>query len=139
MVFGGSGHFSCNILLCSFKLLFVSFIDAQVREQQRYIALQIRREVELRRRRELEQLKEELRDDWERQQREKLNTLQKLYQESLQLLGQGHRSAKENVRKHRAAMPWNREFLWMNEDNTPVNEAVTALKETLVMLNENNV
>ncbi|XP_027135702.1 centrosomal protein of 295 kDa isoform X2 [Larimichthys crocea] len=68
----------------------------QVREQQRYIALQIRREVELRRRRELEQLKEELRDDWERQQREKLNTLQKLYQESLQLLGQGHRSAKEN-------------------------------------------
>lgn len=81
------------------------FIDAQVREQQRYIALQIRREVELRRRRELEQLKEELRDDWERQQREKLNTLQKLYQESLQLLGQGHRSAKENVRKHRAAMP----------------------------------
>ncbi|TKS80614.1 Centrosomal protein of 295 kDa [Collichthys lucidus] len=68
----------------------------QVREQQRYIALQIRREVELRRRRELEQLKEELREDWERQQREKLDTLQKLYQESLQLLGQGHRSAKEN-------------------------------------------
>ncbi|XP_051254471.1 uncharacterized protein cep295 isoform X8 [Dicentrarchus labrax] len=68
----------------------------QVREQQRYFALQIRREVEQRRRRELEQLGEELREDWERQQREKLHTLQKLYQESLQLLGQGHRSAKEN-------------------------------------------
>ncbi|XP_044058281.1 centrosomal protein of 295 kDa isoform X2 [Siniperca chuatsi] len=68
----------------------------QVREQQRYIALQIRREVEQRRQRELEQLEEELREDWERQQREKLHTLQTLYQESLQLLGQGHRSAKEN-------------------------------------------
>ncbi|KAM7398864.1 hypothetical protein PAMP_018173 [Pampus punctatissimus] len=68
----------------------------QVREQQRYIALQIRQDVEQRRRREMEQLKEELREDWERQQREKLNTLQRLYQESLQLLGQGHRNAKEN-------------------------------------------
>ncbi|TDH15402.1 hypothetical protein EPR50_G00030590 [Perca flavescens] len=68
----------------------------QVREQQRYIALQIRREVEQRRQRELEQLEEELRKDWERQQREKLDTLQNLYQESLQLLGQGHRSAQEH-------------------------------------------
>ncbi|XP_039646701.1 centrosomal protein of 295 kDa isoform X2 [Perca fluviatilis] len=68
----------------------------QVREQQRYIALQIRREVEQRRQRELEQLEEELRKDWERQQREKLDTLQNLYQESLKLLGQGHRSAKEH-------------------------------------------
>lgn len=72
--------------------------DTQVREQQRYIALQIRQEVEQRRQRELEQLGEELRQDWEQQQREKLQTLQRLYQESLQLLGQGHRSAKENVR-----------------------------------------
>lgn len=69
-----------------------------MREQQRDIALQIRREVEQRRQRELEKLEEELRADWERQQREKLNALQKLYEESLQLLGQGHRSAKENVR-----------------------------------------
>ncbi|XP_044209509.1 centrosomal protein of 295 kDa [Thunnus albacares] len=68
----------------------------QVREQQRYIALQIRRDVEQRRKREMEQLEEELRKDWERQQREKLHTLQRLYQESLQLIGQGHRSAKEN-------------------------------------------
>ncbi|XP_056297464.1 uncharacterized protein cep295 isoform X2 [Pseudoliparis swirei] len=68
----------------------------QVREQQRYIALQIRREVEQRRQRELDQLEQELREDWERQQRDKLHALQKLYQESLQLVGQGHRSAKEN-------------------------------------------
>nr|XP_040030601.1 uncharacterized protein cep295 isoform X2 [Gasterosteus aculeatus aculeatus] len=68
----------------------------QVREQQRYISLQIRREVEQRRQRELEQLEKQLRDDWEQQQREKLQALQRLYQESLQLVGQGHRSAKEN-------------------------------------------
>ncbi|XP_037828945.1 centrosomal protein of 295 kDa isoform X3 [Kryptolebias marmoratus] len=68
----------------------------QVRDQQRYIALQIRREVEQRRQCELRQLEQELREDWERQQRDKLQTLQRLYQESLQLLGQGHRSAKEN-------------------------------------------
>ncbi|XP_076001882.1 centrosomal protein 295 isoform X3 [Genypterus blacodes] len=68
----------------------------QVREQNRHIALQIRREVEQRRQRELEHLEEELREDWERQQREKLHALQRLYQESLQQIGQGHRSAKEN-------------------------------------------
>ncbi|MEQ2292009.1 hypothetical protein AMECASPLE_018766 [Ameca splendens] len=68
----------------------------QVREQQREIAQQIRQEVEQRRRHELRQLEEQLREDWERQQREKLQTLQSVYQESLQLLGQSHRSAKEN-------------------------------------------
>ncbi|KAK2846576.1 hypothetical protein Q5P01_009575 [Channa striata] len=68
----------------------------QVREQQRYIAMQIRQEVERKRQQELEHLGKELRQDWERQQREKLQTLQRLYQESLQLLGQGHKSAKEN-------------------------------------------
>ncbi|XP_042342950.1 centrosomal protein of 295 kDa [Plectropomus leopardus] len=68
----------------------------QVREQQRSIALQIRQGVEQRRQHELEKLEKELKEDWERQQREKLHTLQRLYQESLQLLGQGHRSAKEN-------------------------------------------
>lgn len=68
----------------------------QVREQERYIALQIRREVQRRREREIQNLAEELREDWQRQQREKLDTLQKLYEESLLLLGEGHRSAKEN-------------------------------------------
>uniref|UniRef100_A0A087YID0 Uncharacterized protein n=1 Tax=Poecilia formosa TaxID=48698 RepID=A0A087YID0_POEFO len=67
----------------------------QVREQQRQIALQIRREVERRRQQELRQLEERLREDWERRQREKLHTLQSLYLESLQLIGQSHRSAKE--------------------------------------------
>ncbi|XP_034024440.1 centrosomal protein of 295 kDa isoform X2 [Thalassophryne amazonica] len=68
----------------------------QVRQQQRKIALQIRREVELRRGCELAQLEEELRGKWEQQQQEKFCTLQRLYHENLQLLGQGHRSAKEN-------------------------------------------
>ncbi|XP_013871349.1 uncharacterized protein cep295 isoform X2 [Austrofundulus limnaeus] len=68
----------------------------QVREQQRYIALQIRREVEQRRQHELDQLEQELREDWTRQQNDKLQALQRLYQESLQLVGQSHRSAKEN-------------------------------------------
>ncbi|XP_071396494.1 uncharacterized protein cep295 [Centroberyx affinis] len=68
----------------------------QVREQERNISLQIRREVQRRRQSELRSLEEQLREDWERQQRDKLLTLQSLYQESLQLLGQGHRSAKEN-------------------------------------------
>ncbi|XP_034460933.1 centrosomal protein of 295 kDa isoform X4 [Hippoglossus hippoglossus] len=68
----------------------------QVREQQRHIAQQIRQAVEQRRQRELELLGEQLRRDWERQQQEKLHALQRLYQDSLQLLGQGHRSAKEN-------------------------------------------
>ncbi|XP_056138891.1 centrosomal protein of 295 kDa [Lampris incognitus] len=68
----------------------------QVREQQRNIALQIRHEVQQRRERELQNLAEELRQDWERQQKEKIETLQTLYQDSLQLLGQGHRDAKEN-------------------------------------------
>ncbi|KAM8905077.1 uncharacterized protein cep295 isoform 2-T2 [Spinachia spinachia] len=67
-----------------------------VREQQRFISLQIRREVEQRRHRELEHLEKQLREDWEQQQREKLHALQRLYQESLQHVGQGHRSAKEN-------------------------------------------
>ncbi|XP_040902302.1 centrosomal protein of 295 kDa isoform X2 [Toxotes jaculatrix] len=67
----------------------------QVREQQRLIAQQIRQAVEQRRQHELDQLAEELRQDWERQQREKLVSLQRLYQESLQLLGQGHSSAKD--------------------------------------------
>lgn len=71
-----------------------------MREQQRRIALKIRREVEQRRQQELEQLGKELKEKWEREQGEKINTLQKLYQESLQLLGQGQRSAKENVRQH---------------------------------------
>lgn len=90
----------CITLYCDCAITQVnSCISTQVRDQQRLIALKIRRAVEERREHELEQLGKELRDEWERQQREKINTLQKLYHESLQLLGQGQRSAKENVRR----------------------------------------
>ncbi|XP_008307131.2 centrosomal protein of 295 kDa isoform X4 [Cynoglossus semilaevis] len=68
----------------------------QVREQQRHIALSIRQAVEQRRQHELEQLGKDLQLEWEQQQKEKLETIQRLYQESLQLLGQGHKDAKEN-------------------------------------------
>ncbi|CAL8351527.1 unnamed protein product [Lota lota] len=68
----------------------------QVREQARTTALHIRADVQRRRERELQLLAEELRQDWEFQQREKIQALQRLYEESLRLLGQGHRSAKEN-------------------------------------------
>lgn len=71
-----------------------------MREQQRCIASKIRREVEKRRQHELEQLGKELKDQWEREQRVKISRLQKVYQENLQLLGQGQRSAEENVRQH---------------------------------------
>lgn len=69
-----------------------------MREQQRHIALSIRQAVEQRRQHELEQLGKDLQLEWEQQQKEKLETIQRLYQESLQLLGQGHKDAKENVR-----------------------------------------
>ena len=69
----------------------------QVREQGRTTALHIRADVQRRREQELQLLAEELRQDWELQQREKIQALQRLYEESLLLLGQGHRSAKENV------------------------------------------
>lgn len=87
--------------LCIFILFIHIFVDsnpAQVREQQRYIAQRIRQEVEQRRHHELELLEEELRAEWELQQGERVNKLHMLYQESLSLLGQGHRCAKENVR-----------------------------------------
>ncbi|XP_056466557.1 uncharacterized protein cep295 isoform X5 [Gadus chalcogrammus] len=68
----------------------------QVREQARANALHIRTDVQRRREQELQLLAEELRQDWELQQSEKIQALQRLYEESLRLLGQGHRSAKEN-------------------------------------------
>ncbi|XP_077422888.1 centrosomal protein 295 isoform X3 [Vanacampus margaritifer] len=68
----------------------------QVREQQKYFALQTRQNVEQRRQRELELLGQELREEWEQQQRQKLRTLQMLYEQSLQMVGQGQRMAKEN-------------------------------------------
>ncbi|XP_030633848.1 centrosomal protein of 295 kDa [Chanos chanos] len=68
----------------------------QVREQERYIAHQVRCEVRERRERELQNLAGALEVEWQQQQRERLETLQKVYQDSLQCVGEGHRSAKEN-------------------------------------------
>lgn len=68
----------------------------QVREQQRNIAQRVRQKVERRRQQEVELLAEELRAQWEQQQKERVDHLQRLYQESLSLLGQGHRNAQEN-------------------------------------------
>ncbi|XP_077467353.1 centrosomal protein 295 [Stigmatopora argus] len=68
----------------------------QVREQHKNFALQTRQNVEQRRRREVELLGEELRQQWEHQRSEKLRTLEMLFEKSLQMVGQGHRMAKEN-------------------------------------------
>ncbi|KAJ8256310.1 hypothetical protein COCON_G00184620 [Conger conger] len=68
----------------------------QVREQERCIALQIRKEVQRRRDRELQNLSDQLQEEWQRQQSEKLQALEKIYQDSLNTLGEGHRNAKEN-------------------------------------------
>lgn len=70
---------------------------SKVREQQREFALHIRQEVEQRRRREFERLENELREEWDEEHSKKLEHLQQLYLESLRLLGQSHRDAKENV------------------------------------------
>ncbi|XP_057684883.1 centrosomal protein of 295 kDa-like isoform X2 [Corythoichthys intestinalis] len=68
----------------------------QVREQHKNFALQTRQNVEQRRRRELELLGEELRQQWEQQRSDKLRALQMLFEKSLQMVGQGQRMAKEN-------------------------------------------
>ncbi|XP_061136768.1 centrosomal protein of 295 kDa isoform X2 [Syngnathus typhle] len=68
----------------------------QVREQHKNFAFQTRQNVERRRQRELELLGQELREQWEQQQNEKLRTLQLLYEQTLQMVGQGQRMAKEN-------------------------------------------
>ncbi|XP_041089048.1 centrosomal protein of 295 kDa isoform X2 [Polyodon spathula] len=68
----------------------------QVREQERYIALQVRKEVKQRRDRELQNLAEELRVEWQREQAEKARALEIHYLNSLEAVGEGHRGAKEN-------------------------------------------
>ncbi|NP_001186852.1 centrosomal protein of 295 kDa [Xenopus tropicalis] len=68
----------------------------QVREQEKFIALQIRHNVKERREQELQNLAEELRLEWQASQAEKLRALEKLYVSSLSAIGEGHRQAKEN-------------------------------------------
>ncbi|NWQ95359.1 CE295 protein, partial [Burhinus bistriatus] len=69
----------------------------QVREQQKYIALQIRQKVKQRREEQLHKLEETLRAEWQKAQDQKMKALEKLYLSSLRAIGEGHRQAKENV------------------------------------------
>ncbi|XP_076184419.1 centrosomal protein of 295 kDa [Aptenodytes patagonicus] len=68
----------------------------QVREQQKYIALQIRQKVKQRREEQLHQLEEALRAEWQKAQDQKMKALEKLYLSSLRAIGEGHRQAKEH-------------------------------------------
>ncbi|XP_074427495.1 centrosomal protein of 295 kDa isoform X2 [Larus michahellis] len=68
----------------------------QVREQQKYIALQIRQKVKQRREEQLHKLEEALRAEWQKAQDQKRKALEKLYLSSLRAIGEGHRQAKEN-------------------------------------------
>ncbi|XP_005149851.2 centrosomal protein of 295 kDa isoform X2 [Melopsittacus undulatus] len=68
----------------------------QVREQQKYIALQIRQKVKQRREEQLHQLEEALRAEWQKAQEEKMKALEEFYLSSLRAIGEGHRQAKEN-------------------------------------------
>ncbi|NXR09980.1 CE295 protein, partial [Semnornis frantzii] len=68
----------------------------QVREQQKYIALEIRQKVKQRREEQLHQLEVTLRDEWQKAQDQKMKALEELYLSSLRAIGEGHRQAKEN-------------------------------------------
>ncbi|XP_017693298.1 PREDICTED: centrosomal protein of 295 kDa isoform X3 [Lepidothrix coronata] len=68
----------------------------QVREQQKYIALQIRQKVKQRREEQLHQLEEALRAQWQKAQDQKMKALEELYLSNLRAIGEGHRQAKEN-------------------------------------------
>ncbi|XP_030328027.1 centrosomal protein of 295 kDa isoform X2 [Strigops habroptila] len=68
----------------------------QVREQQKYIALQIRQKVKQRREEQLHRLEEALRAEWQKAQDEKMKALEEFYLSSLRAIGEGHRQAKEN-------------------------------------------
>lgn len=68
----------------------------QVREQEKFIAQQIRQDVKERRDQQLQQLEDDLRAKWEAAQAEKLQALEKIYLCTLSAIGEGHRQAKEN-------------------------------------------
>ncbi|XP_072119483.1 uncharacterized protein cep295 isoform X2 [Mobula birostris] len=68
----------------------------QVREQERFIAEQIREKVKQCRNQQLEQLANELKAEWQLAQGEKTKSLEKLYLSSLKAVGEGHRQAQEN-------------------------------------------
>ncbi|XP_067306073.1 uncharacterized protein cep295 isoform X2 [Pseudorasbora parva] len=68
----------------------------QVREQERFIARQVRRQVQERRQQQLQMLTDVLQMEWQQRQELKLQALSTLYQHSLTSVGHGHRSAQEN-------------------------------------------
>ncbi|NXS11170.1 CE295 protein, partial [Neodrepanis coruscans] len=68
----------------------------QVREQQKYIALQIRQKVKQRREEQLHQLEEALRAEWQKAQDQKMKALEELHLSNLRAIGEGHRQAKKN-------------------------------------------
>ncbi|XP_043115230.1 centrosomal protein of 295 kDa isoform X3 [Puntigrus tetrazona] len=68
----------------------------QVREQERFIARQVRRQVQERRQQQLQTLADSLQLEWKQQQTLRIQALSSHYQLSLSSLGHGHRSAQEN-------------------------------------------
>ncbi|KAF4103748.1 centrosomal protein of 295 kDa isoform X2 [Onychostoma macrolepis] len=68
----------------------------QVREQERFIARQLRRQVQERRQQQLQTLADSLQLEWQQQQTLKLQALSTHYEHSLRSVGHGQRSAQEN-------------------------------------------
>ncbi|XP_016383645.1 centrosomal protein of 295 kDa isoform X3 [Sinocyclocheilus rhinocerous] len=68
----------------------------QVREQERFIARQVRTQVQERRRQQMQTLADSLQLQWQQQQMLRLQALSTHYQHSLRAVGHGHRSAREN-------------------------------------------
>ncbi|NWW50204.1 CE295 protein, partial [Pedionomus torquatus] len=68
----------------------------QVREQQKYIAMQIRQKVKQRKEEQLHKLEEVLKAEWQKAQEQEMRALEELYLSSLRAIGEGHRQAKEN-------------------------------------------
>ncbi|XP_076837093.1 centrosomal protein 295 isoform X2 [Brachyhypopomus gauderio] len=80
----------------------------QVREQERYLALQVRREVKQRKEKELESLAQSLREEWQKQRRKTIQSLEEKLEGSVRAVGQGHRGAKQNGPDWNA-VAWRRE------------------------------
>ncbi|XP_076139148.1 centrosomal protein 295 isoform X2 [Alosa pseudoharengus] len=68
----------------------------QVREQQRYLAVCVRKQVAGRRRQQESQLEQQLRQEWTQQQQQSQDTLTTQLTHTLTTLGHAHASAKEN-------------------------------------------
>ncbi|XP_039600073.1 centrosomal protein of 295 kDa isoform X2 [Polypterus senegalus] len=68
----------------------------QVREQERYIAYKLRKEVQQRRSDEHNHLAEQLKVEWQKEQADKTQALEAVYHNSMKSIGEGHRNAKEN-------------------------------------------